>query len=139
MTLSKFKDELEKIREAELFEVLLSNEWFVLRKEFADAYTIAFRDIYNNRMFFDWLRKTLSIPQAQLLIQGLKEKGRYFTENFAEFKEHKHIDEFASHLLRGWWVEKVKGFEEEELKKGTLKQEDVDSRNPSRYEPISFY
>ena len=139
LTIAKFKAELEVIKEIELFEVLLSNDWFTLRKEFTDAYTIVFRDIYNNKVFVAWLKKTLSMPQINLLIQGLKECGRYFTEDFSEFKEYNHIDDFARHLLKAWWVEKVKGFEEEELKKGRLKQEDVDSPDPSNYEPISFY
>ena len=138
-TLTKFKSQLESIKEIELFEVLLSNDWFTLRKEFTDTYTICFREIYNNEVFVAWLKKSLSMPQINLLIQGLKESGRYFTEDFSEFKGYNHIDEFAKHLLKAWWVEKVKGFEEEGLKKGTLKQEEVDSPDPSKYEPISFY
>ena len=138
-TLSKFKSELESIKGIELFEVLLSNDWFTLRKEFTDAYTICFREIYNNEVFVAWLKNALSVPQINLLIQGLKESGRYFTEDFSQFKEYNHIDDFTRYLLKAWWVEKVKGFEEEELKKGRLKQEDIDSPDPSNYEPISFY
>lgn len=139
LTVTKFKNELEAISGIELFEVLLSNDWFTLRKEFTDAFTIVFRDVYNNKVFIGWLKKVLSMPQIKLLMQGLQESGRYHTEDFADFKQYNHIDEFARHLLEAWWVEKIKGFEEEELRKGTLKQEDVDSPNPSRYEPISFY
>ena len=139
LTVAKFKSELEMISGIELFEVLLSNDWVTLRKEFTDAYTIAFRDIYNNKVFIGWLKKVLSMPQIKLLMQGLKETGRYHSEDFPEFKQYNHIDEFARHLLEAWWVEKVKGFEEEELRNGTLKQDDVNSPDSSRYKPISFY
>lgn len=138
LTVANFKIELKVTGESEPYEVLLSNDWFTLRKEFTNAYTIIFRDIYNNRLFADWLVKTLPIAEIQLLLKGLQEDGRYYAETLSEFKEYHDLEEFTRHLFEVWWAKKVQGFEEK-LKKGIVKCEDGNNSNDERYKPITFY
>ena len=138
LTVANFKAESKVTGETEPYEVLLSNDSFTLRKEFENAYTLIFRDIYNNLIFARWIITVLSPTDIQHFLKAVKKTGRYYTDNFSEFEKYSSLAEFTRHLLENWWIEKVKGFEKEA---GHNDKESADYNNSAeeRYKPITFY
>ena len=134
LTVAKFKRELKVTGETEPYEVLLTNDSFTLRKEFADAYSITFPHIYDNRVFTPWLKKFLPKSEFGIIMQQLNETGRYHSQNLPEFMKYPNIDKFIARKLELWWIELVKSYDG--IEKGDSAKHDV---TDNRYKPISFY
>jgi len=111
LTLATFKQKLKKAGFVEPYEVRLRNSHFHLKKKFTDAYSFIFYDYKNNQAFNDWLA-ILETLEAGFLLQRLKERGHYFSRDFAEFREFNSMDEFVKHRFDLWHDATVKEFEQ---------------------------
>jgi hypothetical protein len=112
LSIKALAEKLATLDLGEPYEVRLGNGRIALRKQFTDAYSITFIDYPRNQPFVDWLAKGLPSHEADQILKSVLGQYRYYTKDFAEFKDFKSLEDFVGHRFEQWHAEIVKEFEE---------------------------
>jgi hypothetical protein len=111
LTLANFNKKVKKAGYGEPpYEIRLSSPMFDMKKEFVGAYFIHFTDYKNNPAFTEWL-SSFPAPEADLLLQRVKNTKRYYSRDCTEFKEYDSLQQYIRDRFELWYDATVKDYE----------------------------
>ena len=110
-SIEELTGKLELAGFGEPYEVRLANDKFSVDKIFTDAYTFSFSDFENSQTFLQWIIQVIPSFEVSNFMQRLRASGRYYTRDFAGFREFADLNRFALHRCELWQAAVVKEFE----------------------------
>ena len=85
-TVAEFNRRCKKAELSALLGIHLRNDFFEIKGNFNDTFSITFWNYAKNPGLKNWLKKAMTTRQTEKLLDQLKKKKTYFSKGFAEFQ-----------------------------------------------------